>query len=136
MDLSPHLSFDGRCAEAFAFYEKHLGGTNLTMITHGDAPVSTQVAPDWRDKIIHARLEIGRQVLMGMDAPPPHYARPQGMFVTLSLPTRGEAERAFHALADGGRVTMPFQRTFWSSGFGMVVDRFGIPWMVNTDTTA
>ncbi len=132
MDLSPHLSFDGQCAAAFTFYEKHLGGKIVTMMTHGDSPAKDRVPPDWRDKIIHARLEIGGQALMGMDAPPSHYARPQGMFVTFSLPTSADAERVFKALTEDGSVTMPFQKTFWSNGFGMVVDRFGIPWMINT----
>jgi PhnB protein len=134
MTLSPHLSFNGQCAEAFRFYEKTLGGRIAFMQTHAESPAKDHVAPEWGDKIIHARLELGgSQVLMGMDAPPPHYAKPQGIFVTVSLPTTADSERAFKALADGGQVTMPFQKTFWSSGFGMAVDRYGIPWMINTE---
>jgi PhnB protein len=136
MDLIPHLSFSGNCAEAFSFYQQCFGGTIVTMMTHGESPVPGPVPADWRDKIIHARLEVGGRALMGMDAPPAHYSRPQGMFVTLSLPTSADAERAFTALAEGGTVTMPFQKTFWSSGFGMAVDRFGIPWMINSEEAA
>ncbi len=136
MALSPHLSFDGHCAEAFTFYERCLGGRITMMMTHGNSPAATSVSPDWRDKIMHARLEIGGEVLMGMDAPPPYYAKPQGMTVTLTLPSAGDAERVFEALAENGRVTMPFQKTFWSPGFGTVVDRFGIPWMINSEPAA
>jgi PhnB protein len=136
MDFIPHLSFDGQCSDAFRFYEECFGGKIVTMMTHGDSPAAAQVPAEWHDKVLHARLEIGRQVLMGMDAPPPRYAKPQGIFVTLSVATVSEAERVFNALAEHGRVTMPFQKTFWSAGFGMAVDRFGIPWMINTDTAA
>ena len=68
---------------------------------------------------------------MGSDVPPEHYSAPQGFGVTVAVPTTAEAERIFKALAEGGRVTMPFEATFWSPGFGMVTDRFGTPWMVN-----
>ena len=93
------------------------------------------MSADWRDKVIHARLVVGDKVLMGSDAPPTRYAKPQGMTVSLTAP-QADAERIFKAFADGGAVTMPFAKTFWSAGFGMVVDRFGIPWMVSSEQAA
>jgi len=132
MELSTHLNFDGQCAEAFKFYERCLGGKLVVLMTHGDSPMKDQVPADWHDKVIHARLEVGKDALMGCDAPPTRYATPQGSSVSITLEAPADAERVFGALADRGKVTMPFQKTFWSQGFGMVVDRFGVPWMVNT----
>jgi PhnB protein len=136
MDLSPHLSFNGECAAAFKFYEQCLGGTIVMMQTHGESPMKDRVPADWQDKVIHARLVVGDKVLMGMDAPPERYAAPQGIFVSYSAANPPDAERVFNALAENGKVTMPFQKTFWSQGFGMAVDRFGIPWMVNCEQAA
>ena len=86
---------------------------------------------DWHSRIIHACLELDGQKIMGSDAPPPNFAPAQGLYVSVNVPQQ-DARRIFDALANGGRVTMPFGATFWSAGFGMVVDRFGTPWMVNT----
>jgi len=132
MELSTHLNFNGQCAEAFKFYERCLGGTLVVLMTHGDSQMKDQVPADWHDKVIHARLEVGKDALMGCDAPPTRYATPQGSSVSITLEAPADAERVFGALADRGKITMPFQKTFWSQGFGMVVDRFGVPWMVNT----
>jgi PhnB protein len=132
MELSTHLNFNGQCAEAFKFYERCLGGKLVVLMTHGDSPMKDQVPADWHDKVIHARLEVGKDALMGCDAPPTRYATPQGSSVSITLEAPADAERIFGALADRGKITMPFQKTFWSQGFGMVVDRFGVPWMVNT----
>lgn len=131
MELSPYLTFNGDCANAFKFYEKTLNGTMEMMQTHGESAMKDQVPADWKDKIIHARLNVGHFVLMGSDAPPADYTKPAGVSVSISMGT-ADAERAFNALSAGGSVTMPFQKTFWSPGFGMLVDRFGIPWMVNS----
>jgi PhnB protein len=136
MELGPYLNFNGRCAEAFKFYEQCLGGKIVMMQTHGESPMKEHVPADWRDKIIHARLVVGNHVLMGSDAPPEHYAAPQGMYVSTSVALPADAERIFNALAENGKVSMPFQTTFWSPGFGMLVDRFGIPWMVNCEPAA
>jgi PhnB protein len=131
MKLSPHLNFNGDCAAAFAFYAQCLGGTITFTQTYGESPVEDQVPADWRGKVMHTTLAIGDDALMGCDAPPTRYEKPQGIVVSVSVsPT--EAERIFKALAENGKVTMPFQKTFWSSGFGMAVDRFNIPWMVNS----
>jgi PhnB protein len=133
MELSPYLNFNGQCAEAFAFYAKCLGGRIISLLTHGQSPIKDQVAPEWRDKVLHARLDIGGQSVMGCDAPPSHYKPAQGLVVSITVPTASDADRVFHALSEDGKVTMPFQKTFWSAGFGMLVDRFGIPWMVNAE---
>ena len=134
MEVAPYLNFNGQCAEAFRFYEKTLNGRIVMLSTDGESPMKDQVPPDWQDKVIHARLELGSFVLMGSDAPPSHYARPQGTSVSVSVSSPAEGERIFNALAEGGSVTMPYAKTFWAAGFGMLTDRFGVPWMVNCDT--
>ena len=88
---------------------------------------------DWGDKVMHATLTFGDQVLMGADAPPSRYAKPQGLTISVGLSDPAEGERIFKALAEGGAIVMPFGKTFWSPGFGMATDRFGIPWMVNCE---
>ena len=132
MELSPYLDFRGQCAEALIFYEECLGGRIEMLQTHGESPMQDQVPPDWRGKVLHARLAVGRSALMGCDAPPDQFTAPQRMTLAISVPP-GDAERIFRALADGGRIAMPFEETFWSPGFGMLVDRFGTPWMVNAE---
>ena len=131
MQINGYLLYKGQCKEAFSFYEKVLSGKITMMSTHGESPMADKVAPEWRDKIIHARLEIDGQVIMGSDAPPQHFQQPQGFSMSIGIPTPAEGERIFQALSEGGTVQMPFQKTFWSSGFGMFTDRYGIPWMVN-----
>jgi PhnB protein len=133
MQVNPYLNFDGRCAAAFKFYEQVLGGTIVFMQTHGDSPAREHTTPDWYDKVMHASLKVGNVTLMGSDLAPAHYVQPKGISVSLNIPNLAEAERIFNALAEGGSVTLPFQKTFWTPGFGMTVDRFGIPWMVNCE---
>ena len=133
MQLNPYLIFNGRCEEAFKFYEQCFGGKIEAMITHAGTPAEEQVPSEWRDKIMHARLLIGDQVLMASDAPPGHYKIPQGFSVSLAIDNRAKGERIFQSLAEGGTVQMPFQKTFWAAGFGMATDRFGTPWMVNCE---
>ncbi|HVB99632.1 MAG TPA: VOC family protein [Candidatus Dormibacteraeota bacterium] len=133
MQWNPYLYFDGRCEEAFQFYQECLGGKILAMMTHEGTPAAEHVPADWRKKIMHARLALGDQVLMGSDAPPDHYHKPQGFSVALEVQTADEADRIFQALSEGGRVTMPIQETFWAVRFGMLVDRFGTPWMVDCE---
>lgn len=133
MQLNPYLHFNGRCEEAFKLYEKVLGGKIEVMLPHEGTPAAGHVPPEWKKKIMHARLNIGDQVLMASDAPPGHYHQPQGFTVSISIKDPAEAERIFKALADKGKVTMPLDRTFWAQRFGMLVDQFGIPWMVNCE---
>ena len=133
MRLDTHVSFGGECAEAFKFYQRVLGGSLQTMATYRETPMAAHVSPEWRDKIIHATLVVGDAVLMGADSPPGNFETPAGFSVTIQVKEPAEAERLFHALAEGGKVTMPIQKTFWSARFGMLVDRFGIPWMINCE---
>lgn len=141
MQINPYLNFNGRCAEAFRAYEQILGGRIEAMMTFGEAPGGMEEAaagwPEtWRDWVMHARLAARGQVLMGSDAPPDRYEQPQGVYVSLQVDQPAEAERIFAALAEGGTVQMPLAETFWAERFGMVVDRFGIPWMVNCERSA
>ena len=131
MHIDPYLLFNGNCREAFEFYEKLLGGKIEGITTHGESPMAAQVAPEWGDKVIHVRLRVGDRILMGSDAPPQHYQQPQGFSVSIGVKTVAEAERTFKELSVGAKVTMPLQKTFWSESFAMLIDRFGIPWMIN-----
>ena len=135
MEINTYLSFNGNCAEAFKFYEKCLGG-KLHMMTNGQSPMADKTPPEQRDRIMHASLVVGDQVLMGADAPPQYFSQPQGFSVSINTKETAEGERLFKAMSEGGDVKMPFQKTFWAAGFGMFVDRFGIPWMVNCEQAA
>ena len=136
MQLNPYLFFNGQCEAAFKFYEQCLGGKIEMMMTHGDSPTTEQVPSEWRNKIIHARLIVGDKVLMGSDAPPQHHEEMKGFYVSLSVDDPADAERIFNALAAGGTVRMPLQKTFWAVRFGMLVDQFGTPWMINCEQAA
>jgi PhnB protein len=129
--LNPHLNFNGDCEAAFRFYEKCLKGKIAFMMPYEGTPVAEQVPATWRNKVLHTTLTVGDQVLTGADAPPGRYEKPQGFSVTLGIKDTAEAERVFHALAENGTIQMPLQETFWAIRFGMLVDQFGIPWMVN-----
>jgi PhnB protein len=133
MQLNPYLVFNGQCEEAFKFYADCLGGQIEAMMSHAGTPAEEHVPAEWRDKIVHARLTVGDQVLMASDAPPEHYQKPQGFSVSIGIKDPAEAERIFNALAENGTVQMPLQQTFWARSFGMCVDRFGIAWMVNCE---
>ena len=130
MQLNPYLYFDGQCAEAFRTYERCLGGRIEVLLTHRETPAAETTAPEWQDKIIHGRIRIGDALVLASDAPPGHYTRPAGYSVTLRAKTAEEAERVFRDLGEGGTVTAAMAETFFASRFGMLTDRFGIPWMV------
>lgn len=133
MKLNPYLTFDGQCEAAFNFYAQCIGGEIAALTPYTGTPAEAHVPVEWRNKILHASLVMGDSVLMGSDAPPERFNRPQGFSVSLQIKDPAEAERIFHALADGGTVRMPIQQTFWARRFGMCTDRFGIPWMVNCE---
>jgi PhnB protein len=135
MKLHPYLSFNGECEAAFKFYEQCLGGKIEMMTTYGGSPMAAQTPPDLLDKIMHVTLNVGDMVLMGADVPD-SYEKPQGFSVSLVFDDPAEAERIFNALAENGTVQMPIQATFWSPKFGMLIDRFGTPWMINCDPPA
>ena len=133
MQLSSYLMFKGECEAAFEFYAQVLGGKIEAMITHAGSPMEKHTPPEWRDKIMHARLSVGDSLLMASDAPPGHQSETGGFSVNIGLKDPKEAERIFNALAENGTVRMPIQQTFWATRFGMLVDRFGTPWMINCD---
>ena len=133
MQLNPYLLFNGQCEAAFKFYEQVLGGKIVAMMPHAGTPAESQVPPEWRAKIMHARLVVGDKVLMGSDAPPGRFEEPKGFSATIGVDEAEDAERIFKALAESGTVKMPLQKTFWAIRFGTLVDRFGIPWMINCE---
>lgn len=134
MQLTTCLVFDGNCREAFERYAEILGGRITAMMSNKDMPGNDNPwAKERPDKIMHAWLQIGDQALMGNDCPP-EYLKPMGGFnVGFHTSDLTEARRVYDALAEGANVTMPFSETFWSPGFGMLTDRFGTPWMINTN---
>jgi len=136
MQINPYLNFDGRCEEAFKFYEKVLGGKIVAMMPNAGSPMEQQVPPEWRNRIMHARLIVDDKVLMGSDAMPDRYEPVKGCQVTLGIGDPAEADRIFNALAENGTVQMPIQETFWAHRFGMLVDQFGTPWMINCEKAA
>lgn len=131
MKVSVHLCFDGECEIAFQTYRRVLGGKITTMLAYGDSPMADQVPLECRRRIVHATLEIEDQILAGVDALPGAYEAPQGFYVTLTIEELEKARVIFDLLGSAGQIRMPFQETFWSSGFGVVVDRFGVPWEIN-----
>jgi PhnB protein len=105
-------------------------------MTFGDSPMSQQMPADWRNKVMHARMTVGDTVLMGSDSPHDRYEAPKGFSLSIGVKDPAEAERIYNALSEGGKIEMPLQKTFWAAKFGMVVDRFGIPWMINCEQPA
>src|SRR5665213_895502 len=133
MNISTHLGFEGNCDEAMKFYEATFGGTITFKMTWAESPMCDQVGADFQDKIMHQSLKVGDTIVMGADAPPGRYQKPQGIVVSVAMEAPEEADRVFAALAEGGSVQMPIQETFWAKRFGMLTDRFAIPWMVNCE---
>lgn len=131
MKVNPYLFYDGNCEAAFKHYEKVLGAKIEVLLRNEEAPLDMPSPPERKKKIMHGRISIDGEVLMASDAPPDHFHKPQGFSVSLTFTDPAEAERKFTALCEGGSVNMPFGKTFFSKGFGMGTDRFGIPWMVN-----
>ena len=131
MNLNPYLAFDGRCREAFEFYEKVLRGHIAFIQTIGESPIASTMPAGALDRIMHVTLQIGDQVLQGADAPPGQFTTPAGFCVALHFDDVAEGDRAFNALSQNGKVQMPFQATFWAKGFGMLIDQFGTPWIIN-----
>ena len=136
MKINAYLAFSGQCEEAFQFYAKVLGGKIDAMIRHEGTPAESMVPPEWKSKIMHAHLTADGASIMGGDAPPTSSPKPQGFSVAVHVNDPAQAERIFNGLAEGGQVQMPIQQTFWSPRFGMLTDRYGIPWMINTEPAA
>ena len=128
MKMTTYVNFPGTCAEAFRFYETHLGGKVSMMMTHGQAPDQSKVNPDWKDAVLHARLSVAGTELLGADIPKAEPMR--SAYLSLSVDSDAEAERIFSALAEGGEVFMKMQETFFASRFAQLRDRFGLNWMI------
>lgn len=133
MQLHPYLNFNGQCEAAFKFYEQVFGGKITFMQTWGDSPMAEQFPAEARGSIMHATLSVGDSLVMGVDSPPDRYEQPRGIHVVIHIKDPSEGERVFKQLADGGNIEMPFSPTFFSPGFGMCADKFGILWMIHTE---
>jgi PhnB protein len=135
MKLNPQfaLSFNGNCEVAFRCYERCLNGTITFMLTWDNSPSAADAPAGWGTKIYHATLKVGDTVIMGSDQPPDRYKEPTGFEVVLAMDDPVAAELVFQELAEGGTVKMALQETFWASRFGVLVDRFGIPWSINCE---
>lgn len=133
MRIEPYLQFDGNCAQALAYYRRHLHGTDLCLMPYRGSPGQEQVKEDWYDKIMHGSVQPGPTMLMGSDGGcAEDGARGMsGSAICLTVETPEEAERVFDALARDGKVQMPMEVTFWAKRFGMLKDQFGVAWMVN-----
>ncbi len=131
MHVNAYLNFNGNCREAFEFYARCFGAKIVMMQTHGESPMAAKTPAHWKDAIVHARLEIGDTILMASDSPPEYYKPQQGFYVSLQLDDVKHADKIFQGLSENGKIEMPLGQTFWAERFGMVIDRFGIPWMVN-----
>jgi PhnB protein len=129
--LNAYLNFDGHCAEAMRFYQQTFGGT-LDLMTQGGSPMAAQLPKDSAGRILHARLSFDGNVLMGADTMSGMpYNGMHGFGLALNLPDPAAAQKAFAALSQGGKVTMPLQQTFWAEAFGMLTDRYGTHWLIN-----
>lgn len=132
MAFHPYLNFGGNCREAFTRYQEIFGG-ELVLLAMSDTPSEDPVPAEQADLIMHAALTFEDHLLMASDASAGDFGPVQGMYVNCAVGDVAEARRVFDALAEGGEVTMPMAETFWSPQFGVCVDRFGTPWMVNAD---
>jgi PhnB protein len=128
MRMNTYVNFRGNCAEAFRYYERHLGAKAGMMMTHAQSPDQSRVGPKWKDAVLHARIVIGDNELMAADIPDAEPMR--SAYLTLRMDSSSEAERVFSALSDGGRVLMQMEETFFAFRFGQVQDRFGLNWMI------
>jgi PhnB protein len=134
MTISVLLSFNGTCEEAFATYARILNGTVVYSLRYRDSPASNQVPEEWQDKLYHATIQVGGVTMLGGDHLPKEV--PQGFSLVVNPATPEEARQVFDALAEGGVVQMSLNETFWSPAFGVVVDRFGVPWTINCEGAA
>lgn len=132
MKIVPYLNFDGQCREAFDFYQRALRGEIVGAMTIGESPMAADAPPESHDRLIHIQLDASGASLMGADVPPGQRSPTESQTcINVMVEDDAEAERIFHALAEGGSVQMPIQETFWAHRFGLLTDRYGKPWMVN-----
>ena len=136
MRLGQHLTFSGDCEAAFELYARCLRGRVLGVRRYAESPLAAHVPPDWQQKILFASLEVGGVELHGSDHVPSHYQQPRGFYVALHIQTPEEAERVFRELSPGGKVQVDLQKTFWSTHFALLIDRFGTPWEIDHEVPA
>jgi PhnB protein len=136
MKLNPYLLFNGTCDAALKFYEQALGAKTQSLMRYDNAPGCDQMPAEMKSKVLHARFAVGDVVVMASDCPPDRYVKPQGAAIALSVDQPAEADRLFHRLAESGTVTMPIDKTFFAERFGMVTDKFAIPWMISCEHAA
>ena len=134
MQMNAYLSFKGDCEEAFRCYERTFGGQLGTIFRYAGSPMAGDVPADWQDKVMHTTLTVDGQVLNGGDVAPNLFERPQGFSMSITMKSEADTERVYSELAKDGRVIMALQKTFWAARFGHVVDRFGIPWLINCES--
>jgi PhnB protein len=130
MTLNTYVNYGGNCEEALRYYEKHLGGKILMMMKFGDAPDQSQIPPNMKNAVLHARITIGDTFLMASDAPPDRYQPMRSAYLSIGVTSNGEAERIHAALSEGGEVFMPMAETFFAFRFSMLRDKFGADWMI------
>lgn len=128
MKLDIYVNYPGNCEQAFRFYQQHLGGKITMMMTHGQQPETDNVPNDWKNAILHARIEIGGTVLMGADIPNSEPMR--SAYLTLRVDTAEEADRIYELLSREGQIFMKMETTFFASRFAMLRDKFGTSWML------
>ncbi len=131
MQINPYMMFTGQCREAFDFYAKALGVPVAFAMTYGESPMAAESDPSQKDWVMHAQIEGEGVLLMGGDGPQTDAPAGAGTVINISVDSPEEAERVFAAIQEGGKNTMPLQETFWAHRWGMLVDRYGKPWMVN-----
>jgi PhnB protein len=130
MKLYTYLNYGGNCRQAFEFYATHLGGKITALTTHGEQPDASKVPPEWKNAVLHARIEIGGTVVMAADIPPDRFQPMRSAYLSLMLTSIDEAERIYTLLSDGGQIFMPMEETFFAHRFAMLRDRFGTSWML------
>jgi PhnB protein len=130
MHLHTYLNYGGNCAEAFKFYEQHLGGKITMMMRHGEAPDQSQVRPEWKHAVLHARITIGDAEISAADVPPDRFQPMRSAYLSLSVDSTQDAERIYALLSDGGQIFMPMEETFFAVRFAMLRDKFGTSWML------
>jgi len=130
MKLNTYLNYGGACAEAFRFYGQHLGGKITMIMTHGQMPDSRGVDPAWKDKVLHARIELGGTAIYGADIPTPPFEPMRSAYLSLSVDSIAEAERIYALLSEGGEIFMKMDETFFAHRFAMFRDQFGTSWML------
>jgi PhnB protein len=130
MKLYTYLNYGGNCRQAFEFYATHLGGRITMLTTHGEQPEANKVPPEWKNAVLHARIELGDTIVLGADIPPERFQPMRSAYLSLMVDSVDEAERIYALLTEDGQIFMPMEETFFAHRFAMFRDRFGTSWML------